>query len=110
MWLGNANLFFVTSLTEQLCARCVHDLEPEQCRNAACLCDLDAGTQGRVIGFSDGLDAHVARRLFDLGFVPGSTVEFLRKAPLRDPVMFRVADTEIVLRRREAEQILISQR
>ncbi len=98
----------MTTITEQLCSRCVHNLAPEQCRNAACLCDLSAGTHGRVIGFTDDMDAHVARRLFDLGFAPGAEVEFLRAAPLRDPIMFRVAGTEIVLRRREAERILIA--
>lgn len=61
-----------------------------------------------MVGFTEKLDSHVARRLFDIGFVPGAEVEFLRQAPLRDPVMFRVAGTEIVLRRREAEQILIA--
>lgn len=60
------------------------------------------------MGFSADLDPHVARRLFDLGFVPGAVAEFLRKAPMRDPLMFRVAGTEIVLRKREARHVLIA--
>lgn len=43
-----------------------------------------------------------ARRLGDLGFTPGTTVEVVRRAPLRDPVVYRVRDYDICLRRAQA--------
>ena len=49
----------------------------------------------------------LCRRLFDLGFHPGLEVELVRKAPMRDPLVFRVADCEIVLRKRDAARILV---
>lgn len=53
-------------------------------------------------------DDVVARRLFDLGFMPGEPVVRLRQAPLGDPMMFRVGGVEIVLRRAEACRILVA--
>ena len=50
----------------------------------------------------------ITRRLFDLGFAPGQEIRLLRRAPLRDPLMFRVGGTEIVLRRRDARRILVA--
>lgn len=50
----------------------------------------------------------ITRRLFDLGFAPGQGIRLLRRAPLRDPLMFRVGGAEIVLRRRDARRILVA--
>lgn len=71
---------------------------------------MPEGCHARVLGFAGQLDPHVLRRLFDLGFAPGAEAEMLRRAPLRDPLMFRVAGTEIVLRRNEAKRVLVSSR
>lgn len=79
----------------------------DSCLNATTLAELRPGCRGRILGFSDALDAHVTRRLFDLGFAPGTHAEFLRRAPLRDPLLFRVSGVEIVLRVHEARHILI---
>ncbi|MFI7542825.1 ferrous iron transport protein A [Actinoplanes sp. NPDC049599] len=43
-----------------------------------------------------------ATRLADLGFTPGAVVQVLRRAPLRDPVIYRVKDYELCLRREQA--------
>lgn len=69
------------------------------------LAELEVGTSATIVGF-DGDDL-VSRRLFDLGFAPGLTCELERRAPLRDPLMFKVGGTEIVLRRSEAQRILV---
>ncbi len=71
------------------------------------LADLALGNSGCICGFSDELDPAAARRLLDLGFAPGSTVAVVRRAPLRDPVVFAVADYEIALRRAEARRITV---
>ncbi|AIG64347.1 hypothetical protein CATYP_06770 [Corynebacterium atypicum] len=46
-------------------------------------------------------------RLVDLGFVPGGQVEALRRAPLGDPTIYRVADYEVALRARDARMIAV---
>ena len=50
-------------------------------------------------------DDPIAKRLSNLGFVPGRTVTPLRRAPLGDPVVYRVADYELCLRRHEARMV-----
>lgn len=49
-----------------------------------------------------------ARRLFDLGFVPGATVKRVRRAPMGDPATYRVADYEIALRNEQAHCIEVN--
>ena len=70
------------------------------------LSDLRLGTSGRVIGLQeDTTDDPIVKRLSNLGFVPGRTVTPLRRAPLGDPVVYRVADYELCLRRHEARMV-----
>lgn len=72
-----------------------------------CLADIARGGCVEVVGTAENADPQVARRLFDLGFRPGAHVEVMRRAPLRDPVIFRVADAELALRRAEAALLLV---
>jgi ferrous iron transport protein A len=67
---------------------------------------LPVGVAATIAAFD--ADDVVARRLFDLGFMPGEPVVPLRRAPLGDPLMFRVGGIEIVLRRAEARRILVA--
>ncbi|MGH3413341.1 MAG: FeoA family protein [Marmoricola sp.] len=71
------------------------------------LAELGVGEEGVVAGFDDGLDPAMVRRFFDLGFAVGAPVRVVRRAPLRDPVVFAVADYEIALRGRQAAAIRI---
>lgn len=69
------------------------------------LADLPPGTAGRVIA----VDAHgpIGRRLLDLGFVPGTEVRVVRRAPLGDPVEYELRGYRVCLRRSEAQQIQV---
>jgi ferrous iron transport protein A len=59
---------------------------------------LQHGQHAVVLGYSDQVEPGTARRLFDLGIVPGIEVTMVRRAPLRDPVIYRIGDYEIALR------------
>ncbi len=50
-------------------------------------------------------DALLRERLVELGFVPGSPVKVLRRAPLGDPLHVRVRGGAYALRRDEAHRI-----
>ncbi len=69
------------------------------------LADLDRGQRAKVAGYGDDVAGSTARRFFDLGIVPGIEVTMVRRAPLRDPVIFRVGDYEIALRTAQARCI-----
>jgi ferrous iron transport protein A len=57
-----------------------------------------------------GLPGHeLERRLIELGFVEGASVELLHQGAFGgDPIAVRVAHTTIALRRREAMAVLVS--
>ncbi|MFC3883134.1 ferrous iron transport protein A [Bacillus songklensis] len=68
---------------------------------------LYEGKVGDTIQIADlQVEGVMRRRLLDLGFVPGATVQVLRKSPLGDPIAFRVSHTTIALRKEESSKIL----
>lgn len=71
------------------------------------LADLCAGQTGFICDVADEVAPATARRMVDLGFAPGCEVQVLRRAPMADPVMFRVAGYEIALRRAQARCIQV---
>ena len=79
---------------------------PEPGATTFALSDLSPGTSGRITGLADdGVGGVLVKRLRNLGFVPGRVVTPLRRAPLGDPVVYRVADYELCLRRHEARMV-----
>lgn len=51
----------------------------------------------------------VRQRLLDLGFVPGSSIDMVRRAPLGDPIQCKVANYNVTLRRSEAALIEVTE-
>ena len=47
----------------------------------------------------------VRQRLLDLGFVPESEIDIVRRAPLGDPIQCKVANYNVTLRKSEASLI-----
>ena len=65
--------------------------------------DLKEGQQAMILKVKGrGAFRH---RIIEMGFVRGQMVTVLRSAPLKDPVEFRILDSEISLRRAEAGQV-----
>lgn len=50
----------------------------------------------------------VARRLMELGLIPGTEVEVIRRAPLGDPMEITVRGMHLSLRKSEARHIDVS--
>jgi ferrous iron transport protein A len=50
-------------------------------------------------------DPNAVRRLMELGLVPGTAVELVRRAPMGDPIELRVRGAHFSIRRPEAERI-----
>lgn len=69
------------------------------------LSELNTGEKGvivKVLGHGG-----FRKRIVEMGFIKGKTVEVLLNAPLRDPIKYKVMGYEISLRRQEAEMIEI---
>jgi ferrous iron transport protein A len=83
------------------------DPAPSPGRGLRTLAEAPTGDRVRIVALRDDGDAAVTRRLFDLGFAPGAAVDVLRRAPLGDPMVFRVAGYDIALRRAQASCIVV---
>lgn len=67
------------------------------------LSELNIGEKGvivKVLGHGG-----FRKRIVEMGFIKGKTVEVILNAPLKDPIKYRLLDYEISLRRQEAEMI-----
>ena len=72
------------------------------------LSELKTGDKGvvvKVLGHGG-----FRKRIVEMGFVKGKSVEVLLNAPLKDPVKYRIMGYEISLRRSEAEMIEVVSR
>ncbi len=63
------------------------------------------GQKGKVVGFRS--DGPVVRRLTELGLAPGRRVEYVRDAPLRDPLEIEVNGSYLSIRHSEASLVAI---
>jgi ferrous iron transport protein A len=72
------------------------------------LMELERGEHG-ILDRID-LPEDDARRLMELGFLPGHTVTPAHSAPGGDPRVFRVDGTEIALRRETARKMILRQK
>ncbi|WP_197231416.1 FeoA family protein [Novipirellula artificiosorum] len=66
---------------------------------------LQPGQFGQIVRI-DGFDG-IASRLREMGFVPGQPVQFLRTAPLGDPMKCSVQGSRIAVRNGEARRVYI---
>jgi len=67
--------------------------------------ELAVGATARVLDVT--APEPVRGRLADLGFLPGTAVTSLRRAPLGDPTVYEVRGTQLCLRRSEARTVRI---
>jgi len=61
---------------------------------------LRPGTQATIAAVHG--DCAALQRLLEMGVLEGTPIEFLRVAPLGDPIEVRLGDALVTLRRREA--------
>jgi ferrous iron transport protein A len=67
---------------------------------------LGIGCKGFVVAV--GGDSDLRRRLLEMGFCNGASVEVVRRAPLGDPIEFRLRGYHLSLRDEQARHVTIS--
>ena len=73
------------------------------------LSELQTGERGVVVR----VQGHGAfrKRIIEMGFIKGVTVESILNAPLKDPIKYRIMNFEVSLRRSDAERVeIVSER
>lgn len=66
---------------------------------------LTLGSQARIVSVS--AVGELGRRIRDMGLVPGTTIEIVGRAPLRDPVAIRLKGFTLSLRNSEADFVTV---
>ncbi|MDO9536808.1 MAG: ferrous iron transport protein A [Thermoplasmata archaeon] len=69
------------------------------------LAQVEPGTNVKVIHVKGKGAAR--RRIFDMGIVPGAEVKVIRKAPMGDPIEFKVKGYNLTMRKTEAELVVV---
>lgn len=82
-------------------AACNHCGTPETCS----LNKLGVGCRGQVMAV--GGDPELRRRLLEMGFCNGANVEVIRRAPMGDPIEFRLRGYHLSLRDEQASHVSI---
>lgn len=67
------------------------------------LSELNTGENGVIVKVNG--HGGFRKRIVEMGFIKGESVEVVLNAPLRDPVKYRLMDYEVSLRRAEADLI-----
>jgi len=71
------------------------------------LAQLAPGQTGRVAGVCENRNHELAARILEIGLVRGTVVQYLRAAPLGDPIEVDVEGFLLALRRNEAEAVMV---
>jgi len=66
---------------------------------------LPIGSFGKVKKIT--AEGKIRRRMMDLGLIPDTKVESLRKSPSGDPIAYEIRGAVIALRSEEASKILV---
>ena len=69
------------------------------------LSSLDIGDKVIIEKIDDSLE--LKERLVDMGFTKGSEIECVLKACFNGPIAYRIKNTVIALRRKDASKILV---
>lgn len=64
----------------------------------------------KAIVISIGAVGEMGRRLRDMGLVPGTEIEIIGRAPLKDPVAMRLRGFTLTLRNNEADFIQVEKK
>ena len=69
------------------------------------LSNIEVGGSGVIVQFMDNT---IAGKLMTMGVLPGSRVKVIRKAPFKGGLYLKIDGSNMVLREKEAETIILS--
>jgi ferrous iron transport protein A len=70
-----------------------------------CIRYLKKNQKARIVAIK--AQGELGRRIRDMGLVPGTQIQVVGRAPLKDPVALRVKDFTLSLRNNEADYIQV---
>lgn len=76
---------------------------------AKALSNLNVLQSARALSISSACTSYMRKKLYSLGFCNNHKVTIARKAPLGCPIEVEILDTRVMLRKAEAELILVQE-
>jgi ferrous iron transport protein A len=73
--------------------------------NEKTLDQINSGKRAKIIQIKGKGSAR--RRILDMGMIPGAELEVIKRAPLGDPIEFKIKGYNLTLRKNEAENIIV---
>ncbi|WP_200974981.1 FeoA family protein [Echinicola sp. 20G] len=64
--------------------------------------------QGKMAIIQQIIPSELTLHLMEMGFLPGKRISLLQRAPLKDPLAFKLENTVIALRKAEAQLIQVT--
>lgn len=72
--------------------------------------DIDDLNSAYAINLSESCPVYIKKRLLSLGFCNRHRLTVIRKAPLGCPLEIEVLDTRVLLRKNEAQHVIVEER
>ncbi len=69
----------------------------------------DISSPGVLLVTGISVTGSLRQRLYDMGVCPGTKIDFVRTAPLADPIQVRIGGYHVALRRSEAKHVEVSE-
>ncbi len=69
----------------------------------------DISNPGELLVKEITVTGSLRQRLYDMGICPGTKIDFVRTAPLSDPIQVRIGGYHVALRRSEAIHVEVSE-
>ena len=79
-------------------------MQPEN--NHLQLSKLRPGSRGKIVAVR--ATGPLLQRLLAMGFTRGSEIELVKRAPLQDPIQFKLRGSNVTLRSAEAETVFVT--
>lgn len=81
--------------------------EPNELEGTEALSGIEVGREAEVVGIAPSCRGAERRRLLDLGIVPGTHISAEMRSPGGDPTAYRVRETLIALREKQAQHVRV---
>lgn len=104
-WSGGTEYVLAPIVASNLSVIPVLEIPVEDAAPKMNLADLPLGKKARITNLSSNFRAVERRRLFDLGFIPGTLIEAEMQSTNGDPTAYRIRGSLIALRQDQAKLI-----
>lgn len=87
------------------CQSCTIEQRPGEAEPTMSIAQLNPGDRGRISQVSGS--GAIRQRILDMGILPDELIEVERVAPAGDPIWIKIRGSQLALRRKEAQAVMV---